>query len=127
MPKHLLPFPSEFKFEIPTTSIDLVGSTIHMLLGGLDLRWQYRPQISAGVGFARANVWSRAARRQKEREISTGKSDAKDEGVGEAALGFRIQLTKETEVVVVTIRWLQGNDSVLFESFCGIVKRQIAK
>ncbi|CAO1600216.1 hypothetical protein XANCAGTX0491_003917 [Xanthoria calcicola] len=30
IPKHLLPFPSEFNFEIPTTSIDLVGSKINL-------------------------------------------------------------------------------------------------
>ncbi|KAI4255929.1 MAG: hypothetical protein L6R42_006483, partial [Xanthoria sp. 1 TBL-2021] len=123
IPKHLLPFPSEFKFEVPTTSIDLVGSNICALLEGLDLQWQYRAQISTGVGFARANVWSRAARRQQKREAAEGgdlteKSDDDDEEVEEAALGFKIQLPRESEVVAVSVRWLQGVDSVLFESFC---------
>lgn len=83
------------------------------------------------MGFARANVWSRAARRQQKREAADGgdlteKSDDDDEEVEEAALGFKIQLTKESEVVAVSVRWLQGVDSVLFESFCGMVKRQMA-
>ncbi|KAI4238058.1 MAG: hypothetical protein LQ349_001373 [Xanthoria aureola] len=137
IPKHLLPFPSEFNFEIPTTSIDLVGSKISALLQGLDLQWRYRSQISRGVGFARANVWSRAARRQRKREVAGGgeliaKSDDddggdnEDEGIEEAALGFKIQLATGREVVAVSIRWLQGVDCVLFESFCGMVKRQVA-
>ncbi|KAL8780540.1 MAG: hypothetical protein Q9213_006436 [Squamulea squamosa] len=128
IPKHLLPFPSEFKFEVPTTCVDFVGSKVNMLVEDLDLQWQYRAQISTGVGFTRTNVWSRAARRQKKRdathnEDSMGKSE--DE-VKDAALGFKIQLAKQREEVVVTIRWLQGSDSVLFESFCGMMKRQIA-
>ena len=136
IPKHLLPFPSEFNFEIPTASVDLVGSKISALLEGLGLQWRYRAQISTGVGFARANVWSRAARRQRQREAADGggevreKSDDDDnddeEGIEEAALGFKIQLARGSEVVAVSIRWLQGVDCVLFESFCGMVKRQMA-
>lgn len=42
------------------------------------------------------------------------------------ALGFKIQLKKDSEgVSEVMIRWLQGRDSVLFESFCGMLKRQL--
>ncbi|KAL8996206.1 MAG: hypothetical protein Q9169_004228 [Polycauliona sp. 2 TL-2023] len=131
IPKHLLPFPSQFKFEIPNASIDLVGSRICMLLENLDLQWQYRAQISTGVGFARANVWSRAARRQQQREAGSGgmltkESDQDDdEEVEKAALGFKIQLAREGEAIAVSIRWLQGADCVLFESFCGMVKRRV--
>ncbi len=112
-----------------------MGSKIGALLEGLDLQWRYRAQIATGVGFARANVWSRAARRQQKREAAGGgelieKSDDDDnddeEGIEEAALGFKIQLARGSEVVAVSIRWLQGVDCVLFESFCGMVKRQMA-
>ncbi|KAI4277985.1 MAG: hypothetical protein LQ337_001368 [Flavoplaca oasis] len=131
IPKHLLPFPSEFKFEIPTTSIDLVGSKICAIIEGLDLMWRYRAQVSTGVGFARANVWSRAARRQQKREAADGEklveSEDGEEEVEEAALGFKIQLARESEGIAISIRWLQGFDCVLFESFCGVVKRQMAK
>ncbi|KAL8846883.1 MAG: hypothetical protein Q9221_008049 [Calogaya cf. arnoldii] len=123
--------PREFKFEVPTTSIDLVGMKISALLEGLDLRWRYRAQISTGVGFAKANVWSRAARRQQKRDAADGgdltekSDDDDDEEVEKMALGFKIYLARENEVITVSIRWLQGNDSVLFESFCGVVRRQI--
>ena len=43
------------------------------------------------------------------------------------ALGFKIFVEKAINElgVKVTIRWLKGNDSVLFESFCGMVKRKL--
>ena len=86
--------------------------------------------MATGVGFANGNVWSRAARR-KQQQSPTSSADKdhamheEDEG-GAPALGFKIQLRKDnkggTEVMV---RWLQGRDSVLFESFCGMLKRQL--
>lgn len=46
---------------------------------------------------------------------------------GGPALGFKIQLRKETEGgIQVMVRWLQGRDSVLFESFCGMLKGQLS-
>ena len=58
--------------------------------------------------------------------------DAMDEDSGEdeePALGFKVQVRQREEdgTVEVTIRWLQGNQSVLFESFCGMLKRQISQ
>lgn len=45
-----------------------------------------------------------------------------------AALGFKIQLKMdpvEDKLVRVVVRWLKGTDSVLFESFCGMIKRKL--
>ena len=45
---------------------------------------------------------------------------------GAPALGFKVRLRKGDEGgVEVVVRWLQGRDSVLFESFCGMLKRQL--
>lgn len=47
---------------------------------------------------------------------------------GKAALGFKIQLKMdpvEDKLVRVVVRWLKGTDSVLFESFCGMIKRKL--
>jgi 23S rRNA (adenine1618-N6)-methyltransferase len=43
------------------------------------------------------------------------------------ALGFKIYVEKSADVagIKVTIRWLKGHDNVLFESFCGMVKRNL--
>ncbi len=57
--------------------------------------------------------------------------DDEEEEEEEAALGFKIEilsLEKENEGeegTEVRIRWLKGRDSVLFESFCGMVKRKL--
>lgn len=47
-----------------------------------------------------------------------------------AALGFKVQLRldgiiAEEKGVKVVVRWLKGSDSVLFESFCGMLKRKL--
>lgn len=110
---------------------------MNLVLEPLFLRWQYRPNLSAGIGFAPKDVWSRSARRQRKKEEMTAQpasnesvdGDAMDEDDdgAESAVGFKIQLTEVEDGtgVDVSIRWLQGHDSVLFESFCGMVKRQL--
>ena len=87
--------------------------------------------MATGVGFAKANVWSRAARRKQ--QLSPNGSRDKDHGINEEedddggpALGFKIRLRKGSErEAKVMVRWLQGRDSVVFESFCGMLKRQL--
>lgn len=98
-------------------------------------------------------MWSRAARRGKGRKSSqrklrrddssvisdfSGSSDGeKDPDHGDyedeeedddddPALGFKIRLQGIIhEGYAIHIRWLLGHDSVLFESFCGMLKRQM--
>lgn len=46
----------------------------------------------------------------------------------EPVFGFKVQLqSSERGSVEVHVRWIQGRDSVLFESFCGMLKRQLTK
>lgn len=81
-----------------------------------------------GVGFSKQNVWSRAARRRRRSQDHQGKATVEDdENTEEAALGFKIQAKQRKTAghVEVVIRWLKGNDAVLFESFCGMLKRQL--
>lgn len=49
---------------------------------------------------------------------------------GRAALGFKVQvrldgILAEERGVRVIVRWVKGVDSVLFESFCGMLKRKL--
>lgn len=93
----------------------------------MPLRWMWKPNISSGVGFSSKAVWSRASRRQEAR----GQNDTpeREDGDSETALGFKISLQEENPGAVsgvkVTVRWLKGHDAVLFESFCGMIKRKI--
>ena len=95
-------------------------------MGQLDLQWQYQPSLSTGIGRAKSNVWSRAARRKQKNiinEATSAKSDEEDDE--HAILGFKIQIGAREGGQVIQVRWMQGKDSVLFESFCGMLKRQM--
>ena len=72
------------------------------------------------------NVWSRQARRKMQNPDAMADKAAIDET--NAALGFKVRLKKDPideKGVRVIIRWLKGRDSVLFESFCGMLKRKV--
>lgn len=135
LPKHLLPFPSESDFQMSNVNIDECSQQLNEMINVLDLGWQYRPSLATGVGFAKGNVWSRAARRKQQHQTSdslqsTAKDDAmdQDEDDPEPALVFKVHLTQRENLNVdVKLRWLQGTDSVLFESFCGMLKRQMTQ
>ena len=75
------------------------------------------------------NVWSRQARRKlksSDTSLEMQKASVDEET---AALGFKILLKREGVLedkgVRVLVRWVKGSDSVLFESFCGMVKRKL--
>jgi 23S rRNA (adenine1618-N6)-methyltransferase len=124
-PKHLLPFPSEYTFELPDSSIDKVGRIADTELSSLHVHWVWRKNLAMGVGFAPENVWSRQYRRKMKISNSEEKPEVDE---GKAALGFKIQLKMdpvEDKLVRVVVRWLKGTDSVLFESFCGMIKRKL--
>lgn len=121
--KKWLPWPSEFIFEVDG-DMKGVGERVAAEVSSLDARWQWRGVLGQGLGMAERDVWSRKARRR--REDDTQGADEMDEG-GEVALVFKISL-KQLEGgkrVEVNVRWMQGKDSVLFESFCGWLKRKV--
>ncbi|KAL4914125.1 hypothetical protein BDW62DRAFT_204951 [Aspergillus aurantiobrunneus] len=124
-PKHLLPFPSEYIFELSNSSIDNVGNSTDTELSSLHIHWIWRRNLGMGVGFAAENVWSRQYRRKIKISGSEEKPNIDER---KAALGFKIQLKMdriEDETIRVIVRWLKGTDSVLFESFCGMIKRKL--
>lgn len=99
-----------------------VGQHIDNTLSQLPLKWQWRSTISTGIGFSSKAVWSRAARRH------VGKASGEDMDEEDMALGFMIQIEQlpgGQPGSKATARWLKGHDSVLFESFCGMLKRKI--
>ncbi|MCJ1478096.1 hypothetical protein MMC13_006771 [Lambiella insularis] len=138
LPKHLLPFPSDASITIPGSTVDTAARGVNSIIQRLELQWQYRPQISTGIGFATENVWSRSARRKKHnqdtvmaaqlsKKASIQEVDEEQSDEDEPTLGFKIEIRQgsgENETVV-KCRWLKGVDVVLFESFCGMLKRQL--
>ncbi|KAI9887988.1 MAG: hypothetical protein M1823_000245 [Watsoniomyces obsoletus] len=141
LPKHLLPLQTERRLDFTgkSKSIDEINRRVNDILTSLPALWQWKSSMSTGIGFVMGDVWSRAYRRkQKALEIRGGdqqqpNKDAEDEDEEEidhenATLGFKIQTRLElkgTSGVNVSIRWLKGVDPVLFESFCGMLKRKL--
>ncbi|TAQ89711.1 hypothetical protein B7494_g1974 [Chlorociboria aeruginascens] len=118
--KSLLPFPSEYVILLNgTTDADKVKKHLNDALSELPLKWMWKANISTGLGFTDKAVWSRAARRHA---AKAQEDDSMDEDT-EMALGFKIHIEAITEPqasVRITIRWIKGINSVLFESFCGM-------
>ena len=124
---------------LPGFDLGVAADRLCTTLRRLDLRWQYRAQLATGIGRARANVWSRAARRKKQEvdddernEDEDDDDDDDDDDEEEAALAFQIRLQNQVEgqerpdgEMHVLVRWLEGRDSVMFESFCGMLKRSL--
>ena len=113
------------------SNVDSCARSINETLIPLGVKFQYRPILATGLGFTNGNVWSRAARRRKH-QMGQGSADdaASDHGSDEdePGFGFKVQLMSgERGIVEVLVRWVKGTDSVLFESFCGMLKRQLTK
>lgn len=124
------------------------------------MRWWFKCDICPMfLAYAKRNVWSRAARRAREktsndqkakRHTNEDNSSVKDKpsedddpgvdpergdykGEGEdddedPTLGIIIRiegLSGKDGGHTIHLRWLRGNDGVLFESFCGMLKRQM--
>ena len=143
----LLPFPSEFEFKLQdTTDPHELAESVDSEIAALDgLQWQWNPAAATGLGIAtNGDCWSRKARRRKEHDSKQNKPRADDEAEmrdeeqdedPEPAFVFRIQIRisrshtsekrHEDSRVVVMVRWLRGHDHVLFESFCGWLKRKL--
>ncbi|KAK5175513.1 uncharacterized protein LTR77_000652 [Saxophila tyrrhenica] len=126
----VLPYPTAQTIAVPLMSTEWAGKKVDAAMKELDVRWQWRASSAVGVVEARENVWSRAARRKKRfggndstmKEVKMG--DAGEESSEEeehVALAVKISVSNEK----VDVRWLRGTDHVLFESFCGMLKRSL--
>lgn len=122
----------------PSAIVDRINST----LDSLELTWNWNQSSCSGIGFSVGNVWSRQARRQRRfhrEQRDDGREQERTDDTGEhegpkqepldadsAALVFRIAVVVPVGCPTeVRVRWLAGEDSVLFESFCGMVKRAV--
>ena len=142
LPKHLLPFPSHFNFQLPKdTKLEQAYSKLESELSALRYLAYTKVTKESCVGFAKEDVWSRKARRKFSKEQHAKSTDENDDANAVdvekqwqkspkdiAALGFRVDLRLEADSSVsMEIRWLKGMDQVLYESFCGMIKRKFAE
>ncbi|OJD26275.1 hypothetical protein ACJ73_02347 [Blastomyces percursus] len=154
IPKHLLPFPPEFTFHCPpSTPLSTTIDAVNFSIAALDVYWCWNSDTCTGLGFARGNAWSRHARRQmKKQDIKKAQTktaaagasaspemDSEDSGAKPAGFapgkqdegaefGFKVSVRGVMEgQVEVAVRWVKGFDAVIFESFCGFLKRKVER
>jgi 23S rRNA (adenine1618-N6)-methyltransferase len=123
-------------------SLDKIAAHIDTVIKGLDMKWYFKPALYTGVGFAKGNVWSRAARRKKmmmkkdsanedmDVDVDVDEDENLEDEIETAELGVKILVNAKDGGgggVTVDVRWLVGRDNVLFESFCGMLKREVEK
>ncbi|KAG9999508.1 hypothetical protein KCU72_g18499, partial [Aureobasidium melanogenum] len=96
----------------------------------LQIKWVWRAEKWVGHGMATQNVWSRSARRKRKRVEMEQENDRdakvqskalKTEDPAEVLLRFSIDVREGD----MEVHWLQGKDNILFESFCGMLKRSM--
>lgn len=125
-------------YESPSNgSVDPILEVTKILcdtVEALDLRsWAWDKQRLRGVGFADGNVWSRAYRRRK--KVSESASTKKEvvsatlPDIAKCVFGFSLSVQggesdqSSSGRLAIILRWLQGEDEALFESFAGVVRR----
>lgn len=126
----VLPLPTAQTISTPMQDSAWAGKKVDEILKGLDVRWQWRAASHVGVMEARENVWSRAARRKKmfqgdmqggEQKSSKMVEAEDDESEEDEPVALAVKITCKDEEVGV--RWLRGQNHVVFSSFCGMLKR----
>ncbi|KAF8544822.1 hypothetical protein BDD12DRAFT_369620 [Trichophaea hybrida] len=112
------PLKPELEFSV-ARQCGVVEEEVAGLLGELELIGMKRGN-GEFYGEVKGNVWSRAARRAMAKGVMDTRAD------GEVQLGFLITVSSSKGgITTVNVRWKRGQDGVLFERFCGMVKRKI--
>lgn len=128
--RKILPVPVEMEIiTFPTThGVGTKADALCELIGGLDLiSWEWDKELLRGVGRARENVWSRAWRRKRKREVmEQGISQFSKPNHSEVCIfGFSISIIVEKRKTVVKCSWREGHDEPIFTSFCGFIKTRL--
>lgn len=91
------------------------------------MEWVWRAEKWVGHGMATQNVWSRSARRKRKRVEMEQEDDREAKVRSEALKTAEVLLRFSIDVREgdMEVHWLQGKDNILFESFCGMLKRSM--
>ena len=131
--KRFLPVGGEVGFRVGGEKWEGLGRVVEGVKGIMrDLGIELEEREGEGgvwvaVGKVAENVWSRAARRRRQQGGASNDIPMEKEEpamVFKITVGIAVQDSGGTDMEV-TIRWIMGTDSVLFESFCGMLRREI--
>ena len=128
--KRLLPFPADFEILLSEGDMNGICQLLNESFEEVDLRWHWRRADKTGLAIAQHDVWSRKARRKQQlaiQEKSDGALSPDDSMQAEPELVVKIRVMDAIDPirVAVRVRWMAGAEVVLFESFCGWLKRKI--
>lgn len=120
--KQLLPSPTEFKFAFEADQATYIGESINKVISDLEVQWSWDEGTNTGLCLAAENVWSRSARRKRRKLELEGVASMTNEKEEKAELGVAVSIGGGR----VELRWLKGHDAILYESFCGMLKRSVS-
>jgi len=126
--KKLLPPVAEVDLHTSSShqGVGPLANRIAQVVGALELvSWEWEPEKLRGIGRARENVWSRAWRRRKKLRENTSllakEVDRRDTET--CVFGFLVAIHVGRTDAITRVRWVEGHDEGLFESFSGFLKR----
>ncbi|QSZ34418.1 hypothetical protein DSL72_006010 [Monilinia vaccinii-corymbosi] len=132
--KSFLPFPAEQLFAVHAYNRAAIATSLHDTLSESMTLWTWDSKTFTGVGFCDHAVWSRKSRRSRQNAGSISRaseSHAHDKrSPNDMVFGFKISLQElevDSQGTAVTVRWLKGRNHVLFESLCGMIKRNLSR
>jgi len=122
-----LPLPTEDTIKVDGMSAEEVAKKLHVVMTGLDMEWHWHEANNSGVGSASGNVWSRSARRKRKRaDMESQNDNVATRSSGEVSVHTLALMVRITVIdAQADVRWLRGHDALLFESFCGMLKRAL--
>ncbi len=131
--KQVLPLATEVDLvDFPAQNdIKPLVNRITETLESLDLiSWQWDNSTLSGLGRAAQNTWSRAWKRKQKfgRENDKGNESATSKTVNPeiCKFGFKIAVQVEQSKTRVSLRWVEGYDQPIFESFRGFMQTTLA-
>ena len=127
IPRELLPPPTEFALHHLPADDDVVTRSLQSITHRFDLYWDWNQEDLSGICLAKENVWSRAARRKKARTEQGDQRASTNMEVGGEDVALGVKISKVRGHGEVVIRWLQGSDSMLLETFRGMLNRELRK
>ncbi|KAI0444335.1 hypothetical protein F4803DRAFT_263052 [Xylaria telfairii] len=120
---------------VKTDPIPPLKKILCNVVESLDLRaWSWDERRLRGVGFSQGNVWGRAYRRRRATEDAVTKPGppTPPPEISDCTFGFSLSILPESLdkpncSTTILLRWLQGDDESLFESFAGVIRRSLRR
>jgi 23S rRNA (adenine1618-N6)-methyltransferase len=123
--RSIMPDVSTQTILVPLQDATWSGRIVCDAMVELDVMWHWRPLHHAGVMSCAKDVWSRSARRKRKFDDEKGILGPSSQEQLEPCVALAVIIACKNETVEV--RWIRGRDRLIFESFCGKLKRALTE